>query len=168
MRQTILFFLFFTSTAFGQIESLKEEQFENRAYEIDKSLESNVKCQIDSINVEFSKFPGKIKASNNFRYSHTGVEIEYYLENEKPFLIIVKMFKPESEYYWRENRFYIENGKIFQEIEMFGQSSVMHGIGLRQEAIEDPYKFYHYNRKLTAEFFRSYIFELLEKIKKHH
>ena len=167
MRQTIIIFLFFTFSGFGQTESLREEQFRKRAFEIDKSMELNVSCQIDSINVEFSKFSGKIKTNNYFRYSRTGVEIEYYLENEKPFLIIVKMFKPESEYYWKENEFYIENGKIVEEREMFGQSSVMHGVAIPKEAITDPYKYYHYNRKLNVEFFRSYIFELLEKIKNH-
>lgn len=167
MRQIILLFLFFTVSAFGQTESVLEEQIRKRAYEIDTSLELNVKCQIDSINVEFSKFNKKIKTNNYFRYSRTGVEIVYYLENEQPFLILVKMFKPESEYYWKQNEFYIENGKIIEEREMFGQSSVMHGVAIPREAITDPYSYYHYNRKLNVDFFRSYIFELFEKIKKH-
>jgi len=166
MRQHIIILLFFSFYTFGQT-SFKAEQSRKHAFEIDKSLRYKVSCQIDSINVEFTELPEKIKASNYFRYSQTGVEIEYYLKEEKTFLVVVKMFAPESEYYWRKNEFYIEDGKIFEEVEMFGQSSVMHGIALRQEAIEDPYKYYHYNRKLNIDFFRNYIFELLEKIKNH-
>ena len=165
MTRTLIIFLFFNLAAFGQIDDVKTEQFRKRAFEIDKNLRENVSCQIDSINIDFSESPKKIKANNYFRYSRTGVEIEYYLESGKPFFITVKMLAPLSEYYWRENQFYIENDKVFSEIEMFGQSSVVHGVAIPQEAIEDPYKYYHYNRKLNADFFHGYIFELLKKIK---
>ncbi len=132
------------------------------AYNVEKSITNadSFEISIDSIHVKFKTSQDKIEATSTFEKSNSILYINCYLRNDSLLKVTIKEPSPLFTDMFSASIFYIEDNKIFDEQYRCTVRPCM-GIPLNKSIDE----LYGYNKYLRSDFLKSYIAELLKKIK---
>jgi len=121
------------------------------------------KINFDSIDVSVVKFQSKIETTCIFKISNSHLVINYYLKGKDLIKVSVSEISPlqinESNNY-HYTGFYFKKGKI---ISQFNRYTLTEGIQFPKDS--DFEELYRYNKHLNADFIKTFILDLFEKIK---
>lgn len=115
----------------------------------------------DSINVNVKKFTDRIVAKNVLRNSNTNFEIKYYLKNGELFFIKIEEQSTNLSDLKKHTEYYISKNKI-SDVNYYRNMRICLPISLDA----DIDKQFGYNKNLSENFMKKYVFQLYKKINK--
>jgi len=164
MKYLYIIFILFHLSIYSQTKQRYSEVYKT-AFKIDstKGNATEFELKIDSINVQGHKYANKIESKCNFEKSKTELNINYYFQDNKVFLVMVKEPAPGGiKELFSESIYFVKNDRIVGED---FRNTVLPCLAVPND--KNIFELYGYNKAISGKFMTRYIFELLEKIQNH-
>lgn len=113
----------------------------------------------DSINVNAKKFNNRIATKNILRKSNTNFEIKYYLKNGELFYIKIEEQSLNFSDLKKHTEYYISKNKI-SDVNYYRNMRICLPISLDADIDSQ----FGYNKNLSENFMKKYVFQLYKKI----